>query len=120
MSRSGKPIVDNRITIVARFVGGPWHNRVEEVGCAPKIIIRKPPALWSWSTGPAPQDHEYFLAEFQSEHFKTIYYQYIYKTLINEKCAHPCTYLEKFRAFTIRASELNQRLSEVLSKYRSN
>lgn len=110
-------------TITARFVGGPWHNRIETVSPSPIVVVRYKHPLWSWAQGAkAVSEHHYFLAEFESDYFDTVYFQYVHRSLVDQDgFTHDKASRERFRKWVIDGRELEDRLLTAMgSKFREN
>jgi hypothetical protein len=77
-----------------RFVGGPWHNRIEYVPLYPAAHITGYVGL-------------YRLAEFQTK-WGTKYFQYIHSTLIRgQEVAWPA-YTEKFPRWSLKRRDYDR------------
>jgi hypothetical protein len=90
-----------------RFVGGPWHNRIEATELVPRVAI-------SNSTNPN-QLAIYCLAEYKSPRFGTTYYQFVHRSLIKNKTAHVSTYRENLKRWKIDRRELEERLRKAVN-----
>lgn len=98
-----------------RFVGGPWHNRIELVELIPRIIVQGPISVPS---GQQRRDY-YSLAEYQTGG-GSVYWQYVHTSLIspNGKYAATCTCRERFKKWRVSRRELEQRLSQAMKPRR--
>ena len=104
-----------------RFVGGPWHNRLESVELIPQIVIRKhsPPTLsYAGVFANAIQDR-YYLAKYFTE-WGTNYMQYVHSSLIQGDKAAPSTHRERFPAWVINKRQLDARLKNAITYQRQH
>lgn len=92
-----------------RFVGGPWHNRIEFVELSPKVVIRRPEPIPCGITTLYKCDL-YHLAEFSTPHYHTKYYQYVHSSLVHGQYAHECTYHERLATWKLDRRKLERKL----------
>lgn len=95
-----------------RFVGGPWHNRVEDIQLTPAVILRAKQGV-PCGIETHYKDELYQLAQFQTK-FKTVYYQYVHTSLIRGSGVAECCYRERFRRFKLDRLECQERLRRAL------
>lgn len=95
-----------------RFVGGPWHNRVEYVELAPQVDLVSKDGVAAGVTKYF-QTARYHLAEYQTK-AGTHYYQYVHGSLIKDHTAAKCTYRERMRPWKINRRELEDRLRRAM------
>lgn len=82
-----------------RFVGGPWHNRVEAVqALTPTVFI-------SGFSG----DTRYHLAQYISA-MGTTYYQYVHSSLVSGTHVSNCTHRERLAVWRLDQKKLEAQL----------
>jgi hypothetical protein len=86
--------------LTIRFVGGPWHNRLECVEITSRVVVRRPVVETSFSyAGCFPKgsvkEDTYFLANYETRD-GTPYMQYVHSSLVRGKWADESTYRERF------------------------
>jgi hypothetical protein len=107
-----------------RFVGGPWHNRIEEVELIPRIIVQRvlPQTTMSYagcfSAANIKRD-SYYLAKYFTT-WGTDYVQYVHSTLIQGTRAASGTHLERFRVWKLDQRQLDARLRRAMNAARNN
>ncbi len=89
-----------------RFVGGPWHNRIEWVEICPRVAVS--------CKGNPNQLAFYHLAEFYTVKYHTRYYQYVHGSLVHHHTADPCTYRERLKVWRIDRRQLESRLRRAM------
>lgn len=100
-----------------RFVGGPWHNRFEDLDLSPVVVVRHANLQSTLSYGGCfkaanIKEDEYFLALFETQH-GTQYCQYVHSSLIKDGKAERVTYLERMPVWRINRRQLEARLRRV-------
>jgi len=85
-----------------RFVGGPWHNRLEDVELAPRVELhgRWPPC-------------KYYLV-MHCTGLGTNYFQYVHSSLILGGRVHKSASREYFCSWLIDRKELESRLRGIM------
>lgn len=106
-----------------RFVGGPWHNRFEDLELKPVVILRQvqPQTKVSFSyggcfAGSKVRHDEYYLARYNLLNSATYYYQYVHSTLVSSGKAALSTCHEELPAWTINRRQLESRLRKAMKK----
>ncbi len=97
--------------MLIRFVGGPLHNRMLEVGPKPAVIHRHdtnttPICLEVGESGLVPEAHYSREEVYELNRFRTgrgtRYLQYVHKSLVsNSGKPHVSTYKEKFKPWKL-------------------
>lgn len=93
-----------------RFVGGPWHNRVECVHLTPNVTV---PVKVPCGVTVLVKHEVYSLGTFQTKH-GTTYYQYIHASLIRGGNVSKKTYRERFPKWEINRQQLTRRLRRAM------
>lgn len=102
-----------------RFVGGLWHNRIENVELLPRIVIQRalPKVSLSYAgcfaAAKLAQD-TYYLAQYHTR-WGTRYYQYVHSSLLHGNKADYSTYTEHFARFRLSRRAIEKRLREAMS-----
>lgn len=99
-----------------RFVGGPWHNRVEWINnLAPAIILRSKEGI-PCGIETIYKDELYHLVQFVN-YYNTKYLQYVHSTLIRGKRVDPRCYSERLATFRISRREVQERIRKAVEKH---
>lgn len=105
-----------------RFVGGPWHNRLEHLDLLPRVVVRRalPTTTLSMSyagvfAAAKLREDVYYLARYETLR-GTEYYQYIHSTLVQGRTAATSTFREQFPRWVIRKRELDARIRKAFSR----
>lgn len=103
-----------------RFVGGPWHNRIEEIELQPRVIIRQAQPVMSLSYGGCfsaakVRQDMYYLAKYETTHGRTPYWQYVHSTLVRGSQAMPETYQEWFPKWLLDQRSLDVKIRRAMS-----
>lgn len=78
-----------------RFVGGPWHNRIQDTDLVPVWQVTRE------GKGGAGNREKYHLHKFRTSR-GTRYVQYIHESLIaNNGKPDPCAYKERFKKWNL-------------------
>jgi len=106
-----------------RFVGGPWHNRIECIELAPQVVVRavQPKTTLSYAGCFAKADirlDHYYLAKYHTN-WGTDYLQYVHSSLVNGDRAAPVTHHERFKVWRIDRRQLEARLRRAMGHGRS-
>lgn len=89
-----------------RFVGGPWHNRLEEVArMAPTIIL---------NSGGSRRAN-YVLASYETC-YGTRYFQYVHESLIDGNYAKESTWKEASPKWTLSKRELDSKIRRIMRR----
>jgi hypothetical protein len=97
-----------------RFVGGPWHNRLEDIELSPVVLVRRALPQTTLSYGGCfaaakLKEDEYLLASYETK-FGTSYYQYVHSSLVRGGYADRSTYSERLPVWRIDRRQLEARL----------
>lgn len=104
---------------IIRFVGGPWHNRLEPVeDLVPQVVVRRPVVETSFSyAGCFPKgkirEDSYFLGHYETMG-GTHYMQYVHSTLVRGKWADESTYKERFPRWIVDRRKLEAELRRAM------
>lgn len=98
-------------TSTIRFVGGPWHNRLEACELVPTaaVVMKSEPC----SSVTYISKEYYHLALYRTNQ-GTEYYQYVHGSLVNGSTALPCTHHERFPKWVLDKRQLDSRLRRIL------
>lgn len=103
-----------------RFVGGPWHNRIEEVELIPRIVVQQVQPKTTLSTAGCfaaanIKRDNYYLAKYFTD-WGTHYYQYVHSTLVKGTKALSGTHLERFPMWKIDRRQLEARIRRAMGR----
>lgn len=107
------------MSTLIRFVGGPWHNRFEDIDLRPVVVVRQALPSTTLSYGGVfaaakIKEDAYYLARYQT-HRRTLYYQYVHSTLVRNGKAYDCTFKERLPAWNIDRRKFEARLRRAMS-----
>lgn len=91
-----------------RFVGGPWHNRLEDVQLVPCLAVRSASGIPAGIATIYPAAR-YHLAQYITK-AGTRYYQYVHTSLLQGQYAHECTHRERFPVWRINKRKLEAQI----------
>lgn len=91
-----------------RFVGGPWHNRLQHVEIAPSLSVQTAHGIPCGITT-LYKPETYYLARYTTG-TGTVYHQYVHSSLVRSGRASISTCRERFPAWQINRRRLEAQI----------